>query len=334
MKNCPYCGAELTDDTAVCPLCSAELSAEIQAPSPPPVQPAATVAEPPVVPQPVPEQNKPASHKFPLAAIICLAAAIPVLLISSFAIRLFRDRKEPDIADDNLTAVQTVAVQTTVVLETETAAAITETATSAATAANTQLAETAPPVTEITDTEPPKPAENDDWRYAYRDHVRNCDSQVNPTFSLYDVTGDGIPELIVSEGMYTAAGTEIYTFEKGAVRRMQFDMQTAISDSFGANGMCAYNKDKKMLCVSNIHMGYTYTTYMQFNGTDFEFYVSMMRSSFDPEMGQPDEFYIDDNSVTKEEYEAEHSKYENDSLIALGTDHNIFDGQAIMEWHG
>lgn len=351
MRKCPYCGAELSDDTAICPFCSAELSPA------PPVQPAAP--EPPVVQQTAHSSKKPALHKIALTAIVCFAVAVPVLMIFNYAIRVFLDRKKPDITDDSVTAMQTATVQTQIVLDTETAAATSETKQPAATAADTQStetassaaitsevqssetaspaavtsaeqhAETAPPAAE---TEPPKPEENDDWRYAYRDHVRNCDSQVNPTFSLYDVTGDGIPELFVSQGMFTAAGTEVYTFEKGAVRRMEFAFTDETIDAFGVNGMCAYDTDKNLLCATNVHMGYFYSTYMRYNGTNFEFAVSMMRSEFDPEWGKPDEYYLNDETVTKEVYEAEYQKYENDSYIALGTDFNIFDGQAIMDW--
>ena len=62
-------------------------------------------------------------------------------------------------------------------------------------------------------------------------------------FSLYDLTGDGIPEMIVSTGDSPEAGAQIFTFRDGKAHMLYAEKDGIKQDTFGSCGRLAFAPD-------------------------------------------------------------------------------------------
>lgn len=94
------------------------------------------------------------------------------------------------------------------------------------------------------------------WADAYRDMIYSDDlAYVPDMFSLYDMTGDSIPELILSAGDWHGAGAEIYTYDGTEVRQLASERYGETMTSFGSWGTMLYSPSGGFIVSSFMAMG-------------------------------------------------------------------------------
>ncbi len=244
---------------------------------------------------------------------------------------------------DTADTVQTEA-QTSSVTEADTSAADTAADT---TTADTTAAETAPTAEETTAAETTteetttadtsiKPGE---WLDAYRSKVEEITSQENEDyqmcdmFSLYDMTHDGIPELIVSTGGWHGGGAMIFTYRDGDVHQYscpwddEYDRSYPDQVAFGSNGVLAYTEDGGYIVSSYTGSGATDASVFTFGVGDrldkiftSQYYTGPGAMS-DDSHDYTVECKINGEDCTKEELLAAAAPYEKRSYIQLGRDY-------------
>lgn len=159
-------------------------------------------------------------------------------------------------------------------------------------------------------------ADPTDWRSAYREELYNfMDSDEykyyseESRFSLYDINGDNIPELFISEGYYYGRECYVYTFTDKLISLGQF----------GSYGGCSFYPDINILGSSYSGQGEEFDKYYQLdnNGSLIEL-ASFYNNS---EMEQVTvEYKVNDVEVTEEEYKSTKEEYYDDHVVVLGHD--------------
>lgn len=134
-------------------------------------------------------------------------------------------------------------------------------------------------------------------------------------FDLKDITGDGIPELFISEGGYHPSMVEVYTFDDGDA----FELLKA-----GSFGYIYYNNERTHNGVyfieSDMSQGVsTYTPYVYNNrGVTPEKTFIINESIADETI-----YLIDSKEVTKEAYDEAFSKYKDIKLLKNERTYNV-----------
>ena len=166
------------------------------------------------------------------------------------------------------------------------------------------------------------------WVKAYKRIIDNYINEPKQTAldcmcSLYDITGDGIPELLISGSDVHASGVEIYSYSNNKVikfaRRSKFDNE--LYYSFGSWGVVQYCPENGLLVDSYTGQGVMITTYYSFENGNMKEVIRLEDGSLVTEMPNysEDEIYykINDKLVTKKEYEKAYEKYSGET-ISLG----------------
>ena len=121
--------------------------------------------------------------------------------------------------------------------------------------------------TEAQTTVSPVPAS--EWLGAYRDKIAEITEEENEDylgcdmFSLYDMTGDGIPELIVSTGGWHGGGAMIFSYRDGSVHQYSAPWDDGVSSDypdqvmFGSFGTLAYTDEGGYIVSSYTGSGCT-----------------------------------------------------------------------------
>lgn len=150
------------------------------------------------------------------------------------------------------------------------------------------------------------------WRAAYRQVL--CEFQKSEeyteyaAFSLYDISGDGVPELILSPDFCHAACCRIITYQEKAVE----------VGNVGSYGECSYDPARNLILSSNLGQGVQISNYYRLqNG------VLQQQVKFYNDEGHTEDatFRINDVEVSKTEYERMYQFYENGTTkVSLGQD--------------
>ena len=121
-------------------------------------------------------------------------------------------------------------------------------------------------------------------------------------FDLAYINNDSIPELIVFDGDYHAAGGKVYAYVNGKVKYV---------GEFGEWGGFEYQEKKGVICSYGSGMGNSHTTYYKWSGSKLS---TIMSSSAIGEFSSNGEFeykyYINDKKVTLSKYNSSIAPYE------------------------
>lgn len=102
-----------------------------------------------------------------------------------------------------------------------------------------------------------------DYRETYKAkllEVLNSEDAITPAFDLFDMNGDGIPELFISYGDVHAMGVFAYTFADGVLCDLSED-----NSAFGSYGLADVSSDGHLKSEYS-GMGITYDSFYRFEG--------------------------------------------------------------------
>ena len=116
-------------------------------------------------------------------------------------------------------------------------------------------------------------------------------------FNLAYINNDSIPELIVFDGDYHAAGGKVYAYVNGKVKYV---------GEFGEWGGFEYQEKKGVIC-STWSRANSYTTYYKWSGSKLSTIISF---SAVPDEGFGYKYYINGKKVTSSKYNSSIAPYE------------------------
>ena len=170
-------------------------------------------------------------------------------------------------------------------------------------------------------TEPEAPADTAaDYRDAYKAKLLEAmydENATSPSFDLFDMDNDGIPELFMSIGDYHAAGVFAYTFKNGALADLSGD-----NTAFGSYGEAAVSADG-WLTGEYMGMGITYDSFYQLDGDKLVLKKSIVSEEF-PDPTDDDTYHfslkykVNDEYVTEEEYKSAFDEYDAHDWVTVG----------------
>ena len=157
----------------------------------------------------------------------------------------------------------------------------------------------------------------DDWKEAYasvmRDYLKTYDDD---QFSLFDITGDGVPELFVSGGYRYAPYVDIYAWNGCPVP----------IGTFGADGTLHYYADRDEILCAFDGPSYSSGSFVKLNDVfkfDQLFSYGDNVAGVKPEKNEKPSFYIDAELVEKESYlKSVNEKLKGDPYL-LGQDNDL-----------
>lgn len=163
---------------------------------------------------------------------------------------------------------------------------------------------------------------SEDYAEAYygflREYYRNNpDSEFRPIgFRLVYIDGDDIPELLLMEDKYHAAGVLVYTYYDGRMVEV---------GEFGSIGTMQYIEKKGMIFSGFYNMGEGWSGYYELGQGVLECVCALHFVDGDA-FSEPIESYyeIDDVPVSEEVYEAKRQELESDEYISIGYDDAVF----------
>lgn len=169
-------------------------------------------------------------------------------------------------------------------------------------------------ITEETETEAIPEAT---WQSAYRKKLEELmnDKQYpdqSPHFSLYDLTGDDIPELIVSRGLHRE-GCYIYTF----------DEKLTELGHYGSHSSMVYYPDKNIIMSSSSESGVVSQSYYRTDKMDNGSFSKIKYLECYTPAKETGQFKIDGKPVTQEEYSKAASEYITEYRLVLGMDFKL-----------
>lgn len=145
------------------------------------------------------------------------------------------------------------------------------------------------------------------------------------TFDLYDIDGDGVPELFLAFGNFHAAGVFVYTVRDGEA----VQLCTSDKEYFGSWGRTMVNSSG-FLASRYFGMGSGYADYFRLENGQLTLMVSsehhMLYMGFpDENEAEQDKFVIDGIEVSEEEYNSAVEKYEALEWTDVGQGNRFFD---------
>ena len=149
----------------------------------------------------------------------------------------------------------------------------------------------------------------------------NDSGEDTPKFALIYLDDDDIPELVIPEGHYHAAGCELYCYDGKGVKLL---------GEYGSWGGFGYRPESGVFCDGNMSSAGEWTAYSKYeNGTVTELgSVSSEMKSWDSDPTDPEnyDYYINKKPVTYAEYQEKESKiretYKLDKIINTSTHEN------------
>lgn len=172
-------------------------------------------------------------------------------------------------------------------------------------------------------------SEKDNWYDVYSEllyGLGNSNVSEKWKFSLYDINGDDIPELLISEGSSRVASCQIYSFHNGFIGL----------GGYGTYGCVLFNPNLNLITGDDLIQGYDYSFEYSL-GDDF---AIVLERSFYNNKGaaastEETEYKIDGELVSAEEYQTEFDRYHDEDSISLGWDYNFTDediSKALAEY--
>ena len=162
---------------------------------------------------------------------------------------------------------------------------------------------------------PSESLENDDaWKNLYRNellrYMRSSDYTSDVMFDLYDLDGNGVPELLISQGAAHVSSCIIYTVYQGTLINI---------GNYGVYGSVEYSQKYRLLAAQNSHMGYWHGYYYSIaaDGTmteQFSFDTNWAATSNEDELY----YIINGTNVTSEEFDAAIAEYDDGEWISVG----------------
>ena len=141
--------------------------------------------------------------------------------------------------------------------------------------------------------------EKSSWKELYSAELKRHIDSLSTKFNICDLDGDGIPELLISDGDYHAAGGRIFTVNDGKLSDL---------GGYGSWGEFQYDPINKYIFSGMTGQGETYCSVFRLdNGKMVEIV------SFHDNRGAVDEskwqFEVNNQSVTRETFYIEQAKY-------------------------
>ena len=172
------------------------------------------------------------------------------------------------------------------------------------TEASVVIAETALPestVTEISETiTDEKPQFEHDWQVLYYDELTKYIKNSAARFNIYDLDGDGTPELLFSEGGYHAAGGALYAVHMGELIYL---------GTYGGWGEFEYDFERNYIHSSFWQMGSGFLTICSFENSKTTVVVSLYFYDGSFPSAPEKEYKINDEEVSEDVFNAEYEKY-------------------------
>ena len=159
-----------------------------------------------------------------------------------------------------------------------------------------------------------------DYRDAYKAkliEVMYDENATSPSFDLFDMDNDGIPELFMSIDNYHAAGVFVYTFKNGTL----VDLSGG-NTMFGSYGEAAVSADG-YLASGYMGMGMTSDYFYKLEGDKLVLKKNIVLEEFpDPTDDDPYHFSlkykVNDEYVTEEEYKSAFDEYDAHDWVTVG----------------
>lgn len=159
-----------------------------------------------------------------------------------------------------------------------------------------------------------------DYRDAYKAkliEVMYDENSTSPSFDLFDMDNDGIPELFMSIDNYHAAGVFVYTFKNGTLVNL-----SGGNTIFGSYGEAAVSADG-YLTSGYMGMGMTSDYFYKLEGDKLVLKKNIVLEEFpDPTDDDPYHFSlkykVNDEYVTEEEYKSAFDEYDAHDWVTVG----------------
>ena len=145
---------------------------------------------------------------------------------------------------------------------------------------------------------------NVDWRSAYKKKLASLTSEYDfitsdsAMYDLVDINGNGIPELIVSDGTAHASICKVYTYVSGGYTETTF---SDISSGFAEYGTMGVDTENHVARSYYYGMGYEVTSFYRLEGTEF---IHIASFSYDGS-----NYQYNSNTVTESQYNSYRSQY-------------------------
>lgn len=160
---------------------------------------------------------------------------------------------------------------------------------------------------------------NVNWKEIYakelREYLNSKEYMSDSMFDIFDIDGDDIPELVISDSAVYMGTCKIYTISNGNLVKPN-------DERYGSCGV--------VYCSEKLHM--LYGDYLQHGRFIFSFYqltkngVERILSGYNDEYAVFDEtptYQIDGENVTKEKYEEEYHKYNLEDFEEVGRKYEL-----------
>ena len=159
-----------------------------------------------------------------------------------------------------------------------------------------------------------------DYKDAYKAKLLEAmydENATSPSFDLFDMDNDGIPELFMSIGDYHAAGVFAYTFKNGTLVNLSGGNTT-----FGSYGEAAVSADG-YLTSGYMGMGMTSDYFYKLEGDKLVLKKNIVSEEFlDPTDDDPYhyslKYKVNDEYVTEEEYKSAFDEYDAHDWVTVG----------------
>ena len=159
-----------------------------------------------------------------------------------------------------------------------------------------------------------------DYRDAYKAkliEVMYDENATSPSFDLFDMDNDGIPELFMSIDNYHAAGVFVYTFKNGTLVNL-----SGGNTMFGSYGEAAVSADG-YLTGEYMGMGMTSDYFYKLDGDKLVMISSTATEEFlDPTDDDPYhyslKYKVNDEDATEEEYNSAFDEYDAHDWVTVG----------------
>ncbi len=148
------------------------------------------------------------------------------------------------------------------------------------------------------------------WQKYYYDKLYEYIDSRGAMFNIYDLDGNGIPELLLAEKSFHAAGVEIFTVNQDDLLNL---------GTYGSWGNFQFDIDRKYIHSNFYNMGSGYESIYKLENNEMVFVVSLDFEpvNFDPVPEGapiPNIYYINDKEVSEKEFEEENAKYDYELL--------------------
>ncbi|MBR5586835.1 MAG: hypothetical protein IKW02_02620 [Clostridia bacterium] len=159
-----------------------------------------------------------------------------------------------------------------------------------------------------------------DWRSAYVDFLRNdFEPEYNdPRFAFIYVDDNDIPELVIGEGFFHAAGALLYTYSNGEV--VPVNINDLSENRFGDYGSISYKEREGLILHQGMSMGYAGTVIFKIINNEAEYVIRMNDDEGAVMPGHSPTYTIDDINVSESEYKKRLAELDTSGYTSINYD--------------